>query len=327
MLAQVNEQRDAIRGAWRRDGGGLLSLDQEGKPGTGAFTPLQLPSLPPLEYQLSLTVRRGTGDRAFVVGLVAGGRQVGLALDWWGARNGSGGGLTLVDDKDWSENQTRFDTICLPADTDVTIDCSVGRDRVIVAVQGKQLIGWQGDPNRLQLPNHFRVPNPDCLFVGTFGSAFALKKIVVQPLAGRSAGAPRASPDFAAAKAALLSGWHVHLAGPGGSAVEIDRLPGLPERGCRLTGVTAPRPQDDVDRILAVFPAGLTLDRVLLSHTAFSDEGAAALGRLKGVRELEVVNTALTDEGLGRLAELPGLPAGTVVGGPDSRGDVPGARR
>jgi WD40 repeat protein len=94
LLPLIDPSRDSVAGEWKLDGGALLTpLLGNGR--------LQIPFTPPGSYELSMVFTRLVGNDMLALGLVAGGRQVKLALD----ADGEMTGLELIDGASYRKNR------------------------------------------------------------------------------------------------------------------------------------------------------------------------------------------------------------------------------
>ena len=137
---------------------------------------LQLDIRPPREYTVSLKVRRQSGANTFAVGLPVGDTQVLLALD---SHGGQFSGLEYLDGKSVNDNEATRRGTLLELNRDVTMTCTVRKDRITCFVDGVKTVDWQGDPKRLSLPRDFEVPDRRALFLATISSRFAVRNISV----------------------------------------------------------------------------------------------------------------------------------------------------
>ena len=301
LLPLVDLPRDVVRGKWRLASGVLYSPNIP-----DGYAWLQLPCCPPAEYDLSLRAERVSGNTGLHLGLVVGGRQVQVVLDGWG---GAISGLSRVAGKPANENASRVNGVLLQPGKRCRIDCCVRASRVTVAVEGTNRIDWQGDPTALSVPKSHRVPNPDCLYVSSINSSFAVTDLSVRLLSApgwRFSDPGKASPARVAAEQLLWQGCRLRVVPRGGQAIPVERPGDLPGKDFHVAAVGF-RVDADADRIVARLPERVEIHRLEVDHTAFSGAGIAPLSRLAGLEELSVVDTLLSDADLPKLAGLAGL--------------------
>lgn len=175
LLPLVDLGIDAIAGIWERRGVSLVTP-------SSPFARLQLPYLPPSEYDLRLTVERKGGDNSLNIGLSAGDRQFSMIVD--GGKGGEFGGLDLVDRKPFFENMTTYRRIMLPVNERRTIVCSVRRAGVRVTIEDQKVVEWQGSFAALSLFGDWAIPERRGMFIGAFSSAFEIHAILLIPYMG-----------------------------------------------------------------------------------------------------------------------------------------------
>ncbi len=175
LIKLLDPQKDAVAGTWTREEETLLSP-------AIPFGRLQLPVLPPDEYDLTLTIERKSGVDSFNIGLISGGQPCVVILD--GMKNGDTSGIDLVGGKGFMDNETTFKGRLLLQDQPAQIVCSVRKDRITVSVDGKKIIDCAGDPGRLSAYRGWAVPEPRALFVGSYESGFRVQNLVLMPVSG-----------------------------------------------------------------------------------------------------------------------------------------------
>lgn len=154
LLKRIDAVQDVGAGdmAWEKADGVLSSP-------VGSAQVLQLPCEPPEDYGLTLVLEREEGTRCFDVGLVVGGRQVGVILD------GDEGDRSYFESVDDPAAPVHEGTV-LATGRRVKIVCAVRGNAVTVTADGKPVLQWKGDPSRLSVPPAWRPPNPRALFIG-----------------------------------------------------------------------------------------------------------------------------------------------------------------
>lgn len=174
LLLLVDPGRDAVTGNWGFGNGALLSP-------LGYSTRLQILVRPPEEYDLAMTAKRTEGRDALVIGLVCGGRQASVVLDGWG---GAKCGLGMIDNFRPPNNETLREGQLLPNQIPTNLVCRVRKNGVVLLVNDETVFDWQGDPQRLSLFKAWAVPDPDCLFLGSFQARFEITNLKLTPVTG-----------------------------------------------------------------------------------------------------------------------------------------------
>jgi len=172
LLALIDVKRDAVHGTWKTWEGTLVS------PKLGGAR-LQIPYVPPAEYDVVVEVTRLDGPNGLTMGLVAGGRQFLATVDGWESKVS---GLQLVDGKRADDNVTRFSSRVLTTGRKSTIVYNVRKAGVQMTAGGKRIVSWAGDFNRLSLAERWRVPKRDCLFVLTTSTVCQIHRMTLIPV-------------------------------------------------------------------------------------------------------------------------------------------------
>ncbi len=164
LLAMIELPRDQVKhgsydyGPWTREGSTLIS-PAGGKPGR-----LHLRYEPPDEYEMTAVVQRMDGDDGVIIEAVIDGHRVEVAFDVGSPRMC---GLALIDGKYADMNETRNPGAVLADRQPHTIHITVGKRSVRATVDDREVVNWEGDPNRLK--SWLELPNPKHL---TFASGF-----------------------------------------------------------------------------------------------------------------------------------------------------------
>lgn len=175
LIKLIDPQKDSVAGTWTREGEVLSSP-------AIPFGRLQLPALPPDEYDLTLIVERKSGVDSFNLGLNSTGHPCVIILD--GMKNGDTSGIDLVGGKGFMENETTYKGRLLLQDQPAQIVCAVRKDRITVSVDGRKIIDWAGDSGKLSAYRGWAVPEPRALFVGSYESGFRVQNLVLSPVSG-----------------------------------------------------------------------------------------------------------------------------------------------
>ncbi|MBT6495084.1 MAG: hypothetical protein HOL01_11090, partial [Planctomycetaceae bacterium] len=174
LLKHIDPEKHAVHGEWLFDGETLVSKG-------GKYARLQIPYLPPSEYELHVTASRTTAarDPGLNIGLVAAGRNFAAMLEHARRYNG----LHTLDEKPLTENGAVVSKAVLKTRQPVEIICKVTKSGVKVSIDGRTLFDWKGEFSRLSpyVP-FFKVPNERQLWIGG-DSPFRFTKIELRSLA------------------------------------------------------------------------------------------------------------------------------------------------
>jgi len=177
LLRLIDARKDAVQGEWRMTPKGLITPGQP-------FSRLAIPYVPPEEYDLSVVAERHGETNSLNLGLVAGGVQFLVILDALIEKE-SVSGLDLVDKKGFYANETTSKGALFVDGKPGAILCSVRKDRISVAVDGRKVIDWKADPGRLSLYPDWKIPRSDCLILGSWSSLVRIEKLELIPVTGR----------------------------------------------------------------------------------------------------------------------------------------------
>ena len=174
LLPLIDVRRDAIKGAWERDGETLRSTAGEG-------TRIELPIDAPEEYDLTIVARRETGNDCIAAGLPIGGRQVAVWIDGFpdlGYRTG----FDQLDRQMVEKSPASLRDPMLKTGASSTIVYQVRRDRVSVQLDGRKLLDFQGNLERLTESPVWQPRNPRRPLIGTSLSRYAITRAVLTPV-------------------------------------------------------------------------------------------------------------------------------------------------
>lgn len=164
LLRLIDPKKDAVEGTWEMQEGSLVSY-----PG-GRGAKLQIPYLPPSEYDLKLVVQP-KGSVHICVMLVGGGAQF----------------MLVFQDKNCAIHQLDSETMCYDngfnSGKPVVVEISVRKSEVTVAADGRKLMGWAADWKRAVLQDYWGIPSPKALGLGGMQSA-TFSKVFLTPVSG-----------------------------------------------------------------------------------------------------------------------------------------------
>jgi hypothetical protein len=177
LLALIDAKKDSVRGGWELDKGALACVRPE------AAARVQIPYVPPDEYDVTIVAERTAGVEAINVGLVKDDIKFHMVVDGW-ATQGYFSALSLIDKKYGNENETRRPGGLLTNGRPSTIVCTVRTGLLKMTVDGKQIFEWTGDVRRLS--NYFvlNTPHPRALYLSAWDSKYRFSKIVLTPVSG-----------------------------------------------------------------------------------------------------------------------------------------------
>lgn len=176
ILLLVDPKKDSLVGTWRAEGGSLITAPD-------VFAQLEIPYVPPDEYDLTLVIKRLKRKGIFLVGLAVGDVQWDVVLD------GDGGLCSFhkIGKDDYTKNETvRRGSELFPQGKNCTVVCSVRRTRVVITVDGEKIIDWKADYTRILKPaGGWKLKNKNTLYLGSIKTEIGVSRITLTPRLGQ----------------------------------------------------------------------------------------------------------------------------------------------
>jgi hypothetical protein len=173
LLSLIDLKQDLLKGTWRR-----VDRDLQA-PALGQGL-VQIPYVPPEEYDLRLVVRLSQSAEVNL-GIALGDLLFVVAVDGWG---GKFSGVELIDGKSFDVNETSRPGRFLKPDEPNTILCSIRKNRVRLEVNAEVLVDWAMDPKRLSLLTYWNRPRNGTLSIGSHGG-YTLSRYELVPITGQ----------------------------------------------------------------------------------------------------------------------------------------------
>ena len=112
-----------------------------------------------------------------------GGRRF-LALLGFGETSPRASALENVDGVNVAGNPTRVEGDVFVRGRPAEIVCTVRPGRVVVTVDGRPWIDWEGSPDRLSLGDYWRTPREEALFLGAYDCRYRFLRVSLEALDG-----------------------------------------------------------------------------------------------------------------------------------------------
>jgi HEAT repeat protein len=263
LVPFLDADKDSMAGDWTIDGKVLASPKRARPPRKHL---LQIPYLPPPEYDLTLVVEsRGPFDpkgdtTSLDVALPFGDNRPLLILDGW---DGSIGGLNNLRGKGCPDNETRISGRIFTDATPRTLVYSVRKEGISLRVDGKTLVEWKGAPT--DFPGNGsddEIPDRRTFYLAAW-IGYTFRKVELTPVSGKGAVVPRrlksrlvgggggGTFDDTPPVPALLTGLR-YWESPWGTTVIVKSVQGIyrGEEGL-TTGQTYGRPRGNPKELLA----------------------------------------------------------------------------
>ncbi|MDB5346799.1 MAG: hypothetical protein JWP89_5176 [Schlesneria sp.] len=158
ILPLTDPDRDAVKGIWALNKNSISSPE-----GVGV---LYLPTVVPEEYTLSATVERpeqAPDDHAtIVVGL-----PVSKGICQLTIVNSDCLGIDMIDGQRWNYNEARRSGSYLKKGVPAQLDCTVTKKGVRCDIDGRTLVEWHGESNRLSRPGDWALSDARRLSLST----------------------------------------------------------------------------------------------------------------------------------------------------------------
>jgi hypothetical protein len=175
LIRMIDPVKESRRGQWKKEGSIITTPPSESE----AY--LQIPYIPPEEYDIRLVVVRKQGNGALNVGLAMQGRSFLVSFDGW---DGTTGGIDAIDGKFCNSNETSFKKKMFQDDTARSVVCSIRKGSILVTVDGNEEINWKSDHKRLSLPPQWNPLDQGSLFLMEWNSLFEIREITLTPVSG-----------------------------------------------------------------------------------------------------------------------------------------------
>jgi hypothetical protein len=178
LLRLIDPAQDAIHGGWEFRGDALVSAPAQ-------WGRIQIPYIPPDEYDLTIEAKREEGHDALAIGLACGDANFALWIDGFPNRKGLSG-LDLLDGKLIEQNPESVPGLHIENGKRVVIDISVRKRGVTLSLNGRTVLGWRGDYQRLSPSPVWRPRDPRIpLFLGVDSSRVSFDKVALTPVSGQ----------------------------------------------------------------------------------------------------------------------------------------------
>lgn len=176
VLKLLDPAKNSVAGTWKVDRDLLITPDIQ-------WARIQVPCVPPDEYDIRTLITRKSPKDAFVMGLVFDGKPCMVVID------GNGAGASWMEVKEGrkgvSENGvTYFDGNSLKRNRRAEIIYSVRKDRLTVTVDTYTILDWRGDKERLFIGKGWEMPGAEALFIGSYETVFHVEEMILTPISG-----------------------------------------------------------------------------------------------------------------------------------------------
>jgi hypothetical protein len=164
------------RGDWKWSDGQLVSPKQLG-------ARLQLPYSPPDEYRLTVVLEPLDEPNGLLIGNVAVGHRF-ASLFGYRMPDGYASAIENIDGRNVG-NDTTFRGRVFKRGRLSQLVVTVRKDGVSMTVDGRQIIQWRGNPNRLSLSDYWATPDKNAMFFGAYDCRYRFYRATLEPISGK----------------------------------------------------------------------------------------------------------------------------------------------
>lgn len=174
LLEMADPNKHFKTSRWLKEDGKLISPKIPG-------ARLELPFIPPDEYQLTLIVEPLDEPHGLVLGQKSGNHRF-VSLFGFN-RNGIRSAIENLDGQNVG-NETTFEGSLFKTGRLSQVIVTVRNGGVRMSVDGRTIVDWTGDRDRLSLSDYWKTPNESALFVGSYECSYRFHRITLQPISG-----------------------------------------------------------------------------------------------------------------------------------------------
>jgi len=174
LLALVEPAGHTVRGYWWFDDGALMCS-------WASPALLQIPFIPPAEYEVTMVAQRLDRPEGMFLGTPAGGRQLGVIVDGWG---GKVGGIECIDGLrvDRQRNLPRIASTLVSTERPSTLKYTIRKSRLTLTCNGRTVVDWDADYSRCSLLDELVVPGREYLSLANWSNYLRISKLELKPL-------------------------------------------------------------------------------------------------------------------------------------------------
>ncbi len=166
LIKAIDLSRDVTLGEWQQTPSALISARH-----SRLYVPVKCPD----DYQLNFTVRRLDHLDGLVIGFMMAGRQGMAAIECWDAKTSGlyvDGRLANDNATTW-RGPTQLDQRC-------RITMTIHPGHAHVAIEGKTIIDWHGNPEQLSL--FYGLGSRESVFLAAFDSLVVVESATLVPI-------------------------------------------------------------------------------------------------------------------------------------------------
>jgi hypothetical protein len=175
LLAMIDTDRAWSQGKWTNGPQGLESPK-------GFGSRIELPYTPPDEYRLCVVLEPLDEPNGLLLGNRSGQNRF-VTLFSFATPQGAMSAIENVDGRNVG-NETTFTGPLFVKNRISQAIITVRKDRVTMAVDGRAIVNWKGESQRLSLSDYWKTPNDSALFLGAYDCRYLFHRITLAPISG-----------------------------------------------------------------------------------------------------------------------------------------------
>jgi len=178
LLALIDPKKDALKGPWGKDGRLLVCNATE-------YDRIQVPYIPPDEYDLQATILRRSGDQSIVLGLARGNSQWGPNFDFYH------GGMLKSGVERMDGKQPEFNSLVYTGGRvfyvgkRVRLEAQVRRTGFKITADEKVIFSYTGDYKNLDMSGSWKMQDGKTLWLGLWNGETVFERLVLIPVSGQ----------------------------------------------------------------------------------------------------------------------------------------------
>lgn len=144
---------------------------------------IEVPYEPPAEYRLTVVAEPLDEPNGLILGQRSGENRFLVLLNYANGETPSSA-LENIDGRNVDSGPTTVRARLLERGRPSQVICTVRAGSVTVAVDGREVLHWEGDSSRLGLSEYWATPNESALFLGAFNCGYRFHRIGLTPITG-----------------------------------------------------------------------------------------------------------------------------------------------
>ena len=175
LLAMLDLSKDWTHGVWSKRDAILESTKSYG-------ARIELPYAPPEEYRLTMVVEPLDEPNGLLLGNVSGGNRFATLLHYQ-TPNGPMNAVENIDGRNVG-NESTFRGKVLKKNRLSQVIVTVRKNVVTMAIDGRTIVHWTGNRDRLSLSDYWKTPKRNAMFLGTYDCRYRFYRVTLETISG-----------------------------------------------------------------------------------------------------------------------------------------------